>query len=156
MPAPSRLRRRLTASALAAVLALLPAGCDLDGRDPNAPQIVENWVIVEEPPPAPGTPPNVELQPGTSLIGLSGDFVRTCTTGRVGVTHTFDGSALTFRASFFPHASCATAQPIRQLIRYSAYLTRVPPGTYQVRIIHVNDDLVGESGTVLEQTVTVL
>jgi hypothetical protein len=74
----------------------------------------------------------------------------------VGVTHTFDGSALTFRATFTPHESCASTTPTRQLIRYSAYLTRVPAGTYQVRVIHVNDDLVGGTATVLERTITVL
>ena len=151
---PSRLRR-LAVPALASALALLPAACDLDGRDANAPQLVQQWVLAEEPAPAPGSVPNVEVQGSTNLVSLAGEFVRTCTAGTVGVTHAFDGSNLTFRARFTPADVCATEAPTRQFVRYFAYLTRVVPGTYQVRVIHENDDLAGGTGTVLQQSVTV-
>ena len=155
MPAPSRRLRRLAAPALAALLALVPAACDLEGSNPNTPRIVESGEVAEEPAPPPGTPPVVEVEPGAGVIGIRGEFVRSCTVGQVGITHTFDGSALTFRATSTPAGSCADAEPTRQFLRYIAYLTHVPPGTYQVRVIHVNDDLAGGTGTVFEQTITV-
>lgn len=152
---PTRPARLLVAPALAAALALLPAACDLDGRDANAPQLVQQWVLAEEPAPAPGSAPNVEVTGGANLVSVTGEFVRTCGEGQVGVTHAFEGTNLTFRARFTPAASCANTAPIRQFVRYFAYLTQVAPNTYQVRVIHENDELAGGTGTVLQQTITV-
>jgi hypothetical protein len=153
MPAPSL--RRLAAPALAALLALAPAACDLDGRDPNTPQLQQQWVDPQEAAPAPGTPPTVLVDGGDGLVSVSGEFVRTCTQGNVNLTHTFDGANLTFRAVFTPAESCATSTPTRQFLRYFGYLLNVPAGTYQVRVLHENDDLAGATGTVHEETITV-
>ena len=147
--------RRLGAAVLAAALALAPAACDLDDSASDAPQLVQQWVLAEETAPAPGTAPNVEVEGGAALVRLAGEFVRTCTTGNVQVTHAFDGSNLTFRAVFTPAQTCANEAPTRQFVRYFAYLTQVPPGTYDVRVIHENEELAGGTGTVLQQTITV-
>ena len=153
MPAPSL--RRLAAPALAALLALAPAACDLDGRDPNAPQLQQQWTALDGAPPPAGSPPNVEVDGGAALVQVTGEFVRTCTEGNVRVTHALDGTTLTFRAIFTPAASCASSTPTRQYLRYFGYLFNVPAGTYQVRVLHENDDLAGATGIVHEETVTV-
>ena len=152
---PASLLRRLAAPALAALLALAPAACDLDGRDPNAPELQQQWLTVEEAPPAPGTPPTINIEGGAGIMSFSGEFVRTCTSGNVQLTHAIDGSALTIRAIFTPAQSCATGTPTRQFLRYFGYLFNVPAGTYQVRVLHENDDLAGATGVVHEETVSI-
>ena len=150
MPAfPARIRRP---AALLLVGAL--AACSLDTQDPNEPQLAQQWVPEEATPPA-GYVPTIDVQGGLGLVRLTGEFVRTCTAGTLRVTHVIEGSALTFRASFTPEGRCASEPPTRQFLRYYVYLTRVPVGTYQVRVIHENDDLVGETGVAQEQTITV-
>lgn len=153
MPTPSL--RRLAAPALAALLALAPGACDLDGRDPDAPQLQQQWTALDGPPPPAGSPPNVEVGGGAALVQVTGEFVRTCTEGNVRVTHALDGTTLTFRAISTPAASCASSTPTRQYLRYFAYLFNMPVGTYQVRVLHENDDLAGATGIVHEETVTV-
>ena len=156
MPAPSLRLRRLAAPVLAAVLALASSACDLDGRDPNAPDLQQQWVAPpDEPGPAAGTPPTVVVDGGSRLVSLTGEFVRTCTAGNVRLEHAIDGSALTFRAIFTPATTCADTPPTRQYLRYVAYLFNVPPATYNVRVLHENDDLAGATGLVHEETVTV-
>ena len=154
MPTPSARVRRLVGPALAAAVALLPAACSLDS-DNNAPQLVQQWVLAEETAPPPGTPPTVQVEGGAAIVSLAGEFVRTCTAGTVNVTHTLDAPMLVFRATFTPAASCSSETATRQFVRYFAYLTRVPIGTYQVRVVHENDDLVGGTGTAHEETITV-
>ena len=88
-------------------------------------------------------------------MSLSGEFVRTCMEGNVQLTHTVDGSALTFRAIFTPAPSCTSTEPTRQFLRYFGYLFNVPAGTYQVRVLHQNDDLTGAAGIAHEETITV-
>lgn len=153
MPAPSL--RRLAAPALAALLAFAPAACDLDAHDPNAPQLQQQWIALDGTAPPAGSPPNVEVDAGAALVQVIGEFVRTCTEGNLRVTHALDGTTLTFRAIFTPAASCASSTPTRQYLRYFGYLFNVPAGTYQVRVLHENDDLAGATGIVHEETVAV-
>ena len=155
MPVPSLRRRPLAASALAALLALAPAACDLDAGGPEGPRLQAGWLDPMETAPAAGTPPTIGVQGGAGLVQVTGEFVRTCTSGTLRITHALDASALTFRASFTPAQSCTSEPPTRQLLRYFAYLFNTPPGTYDVRVVHENDDLTGAAGTVHEQTVTV-
>jgi len=153
MPVPPL--RRLVAPAVAAFLALAPAACDLDGRDPDEVQLQQQWVVSEDPPPAPGTPPSADVNGGAGIMSITGQFVRTCTSGNLQLTYTFDGTALTLRAVFTPAASCANEPPTRQHLHYFGYLFNLRADTYQVRMLHENDDLAGAASVVHEETVEI-
>ena len=148
---PTHRRRRSAAAAVAALGALLLAGCSLSTSEDNAPRLAVQLLTATMPPE--GEPPEVNVNSGARFIQAQGTLVLPCQSAGRDARHDVSGTVLTLRMIITSTSACDAGPAVP--LGYNAFLTNVPANTYTFRVVYEGDVRVEDGTVVHEESVVV-